>query len=249
MLGQALFIFMIKILLKEIKAPVVKKQIKKPADKPAVKNLPPPEPTTIIELQKQLEEGIRNKKISPLSIVLLLNEVGFRENEQLTEAVHIVLGESMGVVNLVHPNDDGTSDYGIWQINDRHIIGSSYHAAKIKEIEDRYQKVIDSYKKSKTKTPQQIQDAVTKVEQNKKNELSKNDSGFGVPFTTKAKAFDPYEATLYAKISYEINNKRNPDQRWLGWVDSASLLNKKYGIEKRKMAEDLVKRFYALLNG
>lgn len=51
----------------------------------------------------------------------------FFPNKEVNNALNVILRESSGVETTIHPNSDGSKDYGLFQIND-------IHAPKIKKI-------------------------------------------------------------------------------------------------------------------
>jgi len=53
---------------------------------------------------------------------------GFSDQNALTVAIAIALAESSGQIAVTHKNMDGSTDYGLWQINSVH---SSYSPARL----------------------------------------------------------------------------------------------------------------------
>lgn len=209
------------------------------------------QPTNMQELHQLFMKEIQAKKLSPLSIVYLLHQIGFMpDNGDLVQGTHIVLGESVGNPMLEMLNKDKTKDHGLWQINDRNIIDSKFYKKLIAQKAKQYDETIKAYQANKTLTQQQKDEKIKQVLENKKNALAAIDSGWGVPFISLADTFDPFKATLYVKFKVEkMRKKKGEDGKWFGWVSSVSKLDAKYGIEKRKIAERAVEAYMQLFQG
>ena len=209
-----------------------------------------PTQMTIQGLDKfSYEQAEYEGQLSPISVVHVLYKAGFTNRDILKEAVHIVLGESEGEVGLEHPNDDGTTDYGMWQINEKNLEDSSAWMEKQREIYDRYQgHYADLDNRLKRKYITQAVYNTKKAQFEKKEQEEKLFSKFQIPFITQDVALDYKAATQHAKKVYD-SNVRNLGMagRWDSWVPNASLLIKKYGIEKRKIAEQNVDLYFKMM--
>lgn len=206
----------------------------------------PEQITSINQLEGLLRKEIQSGQLSPLSIVLVLYKVGFR-GQDLKEATHIILGESAGLIRAERVNKDESHDHGLWQINDRNIIGTKFYNNVRKEIIARYDKTINDYK-SKKQTPE-IKAKINNVIANKQAALENIKAGNGVPFISTDGTFDIYASSAYTKEKMEIQRKKfGEDGKWRGWVKRKSKLDVKYTAEKRAIAEKTVNQFLSLLN-
>lgn len=205
------------------------------------------QPKNIQELHELFMKEIQSKKLSPLSIVYLLHQIGFMPDRgDLVQGTHIVLGESVGDTSLERQNTDKerTMDHGLWQINDRNIKDSKFYkilaATKAKQYDD----TIKAYQANKRMTPEQKEERIKKVLENKKKALASLDSGWGVAFISLADTLDPFKSTLYAKFKMErMRKKKGEKGKWFGWVNNVSQLDAKYGVDKRKIAEQAVEQY------
>jgi hypothetical protein len=210
-----------------------------------VKTLP-----TLEQVATKFEEELAAGKLSPMSIVYLLHKFDFK-GKDLFEGTHIVLGESTGVIGLEQSkrNKDGTTDHGLWQINDKNLLDSKFYNQKKQEAEKKFDDTIQAYKKNTWMTPEQKEQKIKQVEQNKKKYIEKLDSGFGVPFISLQKAMDAINSTAYVKSRMELMRKKfGEDGKWRGWVPSISRLPIKYGTEKQKIANETVKLFNKIIS-
>ena len=204
---------------------------------------------TLEEIAIKFEQELSTGKLSPMSIAYLLHKSGFK-GKDLFEGVHIVLGESTGVIGLEQSkrNKDGTTDHGLWQINDKNILGSKFYNQKKAETEQRFDDVINAYKNNKRMTPEEKEQKIKQVEENKKREIEKLNSGYGVPFISLPRTMDAINSTAYVKSRVEIMRKKfGEDGKWRGWVPSISKLPIKYGTEKQKIANETVKLFNKII--
>ncbi len=210
-----------------------------------VKTLP-----TLEQVATKFEEELAAGKLSPMSIVYLLYKFDFK-GKDLLQGTHIVLGESTGVINLEQSkrNKDGTTDHGLWQINDKNILGSKFYNKKKQDTEKQFDDVIKAYQNNKRMTPEQKEQKIKQVEINKKKYIAKLDSGFGVPFIPLQNTMDAINSTAYVKSRIEIMRKKfGEDGRWRGWVPSVSRLPIKYGTDKQKIAIETVTLFNKIIS-
>jgi hypothetical protein len=210
-----------------------------------VKTLP-----TLAEVAIKFEQELSAGKLSPLSIVYLLHRSGFK-GKDLFEGTHIVLGESTGVIGLEQSkrNKDGTTDHGLWQINDKNILGSKFYNQKKLDAEKKFDDTIEAYKNNTWMKPEQKEQKIKQVEQNKKNYIEKLNSGYGVPFISLQNAMDAINSTAYVKARIEtIRKKFGEDGKWTGWVPSISRLPIKYGTDKQKIATETVNLFNKIIS-
>ena len=230
---------MIKIILKEEKTPNAQ------MSNSDTMTMAPKPISAQEQIVKKFEEELSKNKLSPISVVYLLYRAGFRGND-LLEGTHIVLGESMGNPSLEQSkrNKDGTTDHGLWQINDKLLSGTTFYDNVKNEIEARFKEAIEIIKLNKRLTPEQKQQKIQSMENNKKKQLEKMSSGYGIPFISREDALDPIKATNYVKFRMQTFKKKyGEDKKWSGWVPSLSKLVVKYGADKQEMAKEAVKQF------
>jgi len=205
-------------------------------------------PKDFAQLVKEFEYEKSINKLSPISIVYYLSTKGF-SGEILKEATHLILGESSGKINDINYNSDGTIDRGLWQINEKNILGSKAYENLKNKINANYNLEIKNLDNMEL-TDEQKRIRTENINKRREKELkTKMFSIYTVPFISINDALDLEKSTEYVLNRIRImQNVLGESNKWEGWTSKKNniTLLSKYGQEKLNFAIEAIRQYNLL---